>query len=422
MNAFMNIVVSSVITCVRGTIRHLGIRETVNQQSTFAMVLTNYPCGTLMPENLSAELNAVRSAMQTFVDEIVLPSATSADQAEASVRVREASKQAGFFYKTQPESYGGDPASTLELTVLREQLAAANTPQSRAVFGPGPGILHSAEGRLKTDYLDPVLRGEKRGSFGFTEPDTAKRPSYGVLNDGQITITGQKSYVTGGQDADFVSALINIEDPNGEKLGTAMVVIDLDLEGVELSDVFSSLDGSGHVSITFNSVLVPEACMVGKPGEGMPRALGNIGNVRLMVSAEAMGICLWVLDFVEQHLKAPHRSGTPLADKEVVRLRFADMRIQTYAARSVLYRAARMVDSGTNAVNETIAAKVFCTETAGNVVDWGVQLVGGQALVQGHPLEALYRRVRAFRFVEGASDLLRLNLAKGKLELGKGTV
>jgi acyl-CoA dehydrogenase len=152
------------------------------------------------------------------------------------------------------------------------------------------------------------------------------------------------------------------------------------------------------------------------------RALGNIGKVRLLVAAEATGVCIWVLDFVEQHLKAPHRSGSPLGDKEGVRLRFADMRIQTYAARSVLYRAARLVDSGANAVNETIAAKVFCTETAGQVVDWGVQLAGGQALVQGHPLEAMYRRVRAFRFVEGASDLLRLNLAKGKLELGKGTL
>ena len=375
-----------------------------------------------MPENLSAELNAVRTAMQAFIDDIVQPAATQVDQAQALAEVREASKQAGFYFKTQPASYGGDPASTLELTVLREQLAAANNPLVRAVFGPGPGILHSADGHLKIHYLDPVLSGEKRGSFGFTEPDSAKRPSYGVLSDGQIMITGQKSYVTGGQDADFVSALINIEDPKGEKLGTAMVVIDLDLDGVEVSEIFTSLDGSGHVSITFNSVLVPAACMVGKAGEGMPRALGNIGNVRLMVAAEATGICLWVLDFVEQHLRAPHRSGTPLGDKEGVRLRFADMRIQTYAARSVLYRAARLVDSGENAVNETIAAKVFCTETAGQVVDWGVQLVGGQALVHGHPLEALYRRVRAFRFIEGASDLLRINLAKGKLELNKGTV
>ena len=372
-----------------------------------------------MPDNLSPDLAAVKDAMQVFINEVISPAAQlPADEARG--RVRDASKAHGFFAKTQPESFGGQPANTLELTLLREQLSAANTPLSSAVFGPGPGILHSASGELKTKYLDKVLAGEKKGAFGFTEPDSALRPTYGVLQGAEVKITGQKSYVTGGDSADFVAALVNLETSQGEKRGTAMIAIDLDLPGVEISEVFQSLDGSGHVSITFNEVSVPEYCFIGKPGEGMPRALSNIGNVRMMVAAEATGMCLWVLDYVEQHLKAPHRSGTPLGEKEGVRLRFADMRIQTYAARSVLYRAARYVDSGENAVNETIAAKVFCTEIAGKVVDWGVQLVGGQALVVGHPLEVLYRKVRSFRFVEGASDLLRLNLAKGKLELDKG--
>lgn len=372
-----------------------------------------------MPENLSPELLDVKAAMQVFIQEVIKP-AEALPLAEGQAKVREAAKAHGFFSKTQPEAYGGHPASTLELTMLRELLAAANSPLSGAVFGPGPGILHSASGELKQQYLEPVLAGQKRGAFGFTEPDSAKRPTYGVLKGATVTITGQKSYVTGGDTADFVSALVNLETSSGEKRGTAMIAIDLNLPGVEISDRFQSLDGSGHVSITFNEVVVPEYCLIGKPGEGMPRALNNIGNVRMMVAAEATGVCQWVIQFVEQHLRAPHRSGTPLGEKEGVRLRYADMRIQTFAARSTLYRAARFVDSGENAVNETIAAKVFCTETAGQVVDWGVQLVGGQALVVGHPLEAMYRRVRSFRFVEGASDLLRINLAKGNLELGKG--
>jgi alkylation response protein AidB-like acyl-CoA dehydrogenase len=96
------------------------------------------------------------------------------------------------------------------------------------------------------------------------------------------------------------------------------------------------------------------------------------------------------------------------------------MRIETFVARSALYRTARVVDSGDNSVNETAITKVFTTEAAGRVVDQGVQLFGGQALVAGHPLEKLYREARSLRFVEGASDLLRLNIAKGKLELGKG--
>lgn len=283
-------------------------------------------------------------------------------------------------------------------------------------------MLHAVQGRLRDEYLLPVLAGEKRGAFGFTEPDSAPRPTWAVLNDDMLTINGQKSYVTGGATADFVSALVNVEDTEGNKAGTAMVVIDREAQGVLIEREFSSLDGSNHVAIRFDDVKVPADHIIGKLGEGLPRALTNIGNVRMMVSAQATGMCMWVLDYIENHLKAPHRSGSPLGDREGVRLRYADMRMSTYVARSALYRTARLVDSGENSVNETAMTKVFTSETAGEVVDMGVQLFGGQALVDDHPLARLYRQVRSLRFVEGASDLLRINIAKGRLELGKGTV
>ena len=380
-----------------------------------------------MPDSLPAELETTRAAMQTFIDSVLLPleqglEPGAAIPAEVQAKVRAASREAGFFARTQPAEFGGNPASTLELTLLREMLAAANTRLAGYVFGPGPGILHAAEGELRTRYLEPVLRGEKRGAFGFTEPDSAPRPTWALLEDEALVVNGQKSYVTGGATADFVSVLVNVEQADGSKAGTAMVVIDRDADGVVIEREFTSMEGGGHVSMKFDNVRVPLGHVIGKIGEGMPRALGNIGNVRLMVSAQATGMSMWVLDFVEQHIKAPHRSGTPLSEREGVRLRLADMRIETYAARSALYRTARLADTGENIVNETVATKVFCTEVAGRVVDMGVQLVGGQALVVGHPLERLYRQVRSLRLVEGASDLLRLNLAKGKLDLGKGRV
>ncbi len=378
-----------------------------------------------MPDQLPPDIQSSVSRLIELIDNEFASIEKSIDPTDpvptdAIAKARELSRNAGYFTKTQPEEYGGTPASALELTALREAIAATNTRLGGAVFGPGPGILHAADGALKDLYLDPVMRGEKRGAFGFTEPDSAPRPTWAVLEDDRLTITGQKSYVTGGATADFVSILVNVEDPAGEKLGTAMVVVDRETEGVVIDREFSSMEGGGHVSMRFDGVCVPANHVVGKIGEGMPRALGNIGNVRVMVSAQATGISQWVCGFVEDHLKAPHRSGSPLGDREGVRLRYADMRIETYAARAALYRTARLIDQGENTVNETIATKVFCTETAGRVVDMGVQLVGGQALVVGHPLERLYRQVRSLRLVEGASDLLRINLIKGRLELDKG--
>lgn len=374
-----------------------------------------------MPEHLPKPIVEARQQAEAFIEEVVKP--LEDEQSAAAIQtVREASKKAGLFYKTQPEEFGGAPASILELTVLRELFARSNLSLTSHIFGPGPGVLHAVEGRLRDEYLLPVLAGEKRGAFGFTEPDSAPRPTWAVLEDDKLKINGQKSYVTGGATADFVSALVNVEHTDGSKAGTAMVVIDRTATGLSIEREFSSLDGSQHVAMRFDDVSVPVDHVIGKLGEGLPRALTNIGQVRMMVSAQATGMCMWVLDYIENHLKAPHRSGSPLGDREGVRLRYADMRMATFVARSALYRTARLVDSGENSVNETAMTKIFTSETAGEVVDMGVQLFGGQALVDDHPLSQLYRKVRALRFVEGASDLLRLNVAKGRLELGKGGV
>ena len=377
-----------------------------------------------MPDQMSSALQKLKSDAELFLQQEVEPRelriAGGEDPVELAAEIREVSKLAGYYYKTQPEAYGGSPASVLELTMLRELWASANAPLTRHIFGPGPGLLHQAQGDLRSNYLEPLLAGAARGAFGFTEPDDALRPTWAVIDDDSLVITGQKSYVTGGETADFLSILVNVEDSNGGKLGTAMVVVDRSAVGVVMDKTFTSMEGGGHASFRFERVRVPLWHVVGELGEGMPRALANIGNVRLMVAAEAMGMSQWAIQFVSNHLLAPHRTGIPLGDKEGVRLRYAELRIQTFAARSALYRAARLVDEAENSVNEVIAAKVFCTEVAGSVVDWAVQLVGGQALVVGHPLESLYRRVRSLRLVEGANDLLRLNLAKGDLELGKG--
>ena len=374
-----------------------------------------------MPDQLPEELVRTRVSARKFLADVILPLEQS-DDAPASIQdqVRKASQKAGFYYKTQPKEFGGNPASILELTMLRETWAAANSRLTGLIFGPGPGILHASRGELKEQYLDPVMRGDKKGAFAFTESENARRPTWARIDGGHLIVNGQKSYVTGGATADFVSALVNVENTDGSKAGTAMVVIDREAPGVEITRQFSSMEGSGHVSMLFNDVRVPVSHVIGRIGEGMPRALGNIGNVRLMVSAQATGMCMWAIDFVEHHLLEPHRSGTPLGEREGVRLRYADMRIETYVARSALYRTAGLADTGENIVNETIATKVFCTEAAGRVIDGAVQLLGGQALVQGHPLEQMYRQVRSLRLTEGASDLLRINLVKGKLELGKG--
>ena len=88
---------------------------------------------------------------------------------------REASKRAGFFQKPNRQS-SAEIASCLELTVLRELWAKANTPLTRSIFGPGPRLFQYAEGPSNPPF-DPRIKCDKRKIFDGTEPDDAPRPT-----------------------------------------------------------------------------------------------------------------------------------------------------------------------------------------------------------------------------------------------------
>ena len=368
-----------------------------------------------MPESLSAPLVELRDTCNQLAATML--SLAEADPASARATVREAAKQAGIFAMTQPEAFGGSQASQLALTVARETLAAHNPPFMEAAFGPSPGVLGGVEDPLKSSHLVPLLAGEKRSSFGFTERDNVASPTSGVIDGEILRINGQKSYVTGGADADFINALVQVEGR-----GPSMVVIDTNREGVIVEQKFSSLDGSHHAAFLFQDVEVPIDHIIGESGKGMPRAMRQIGDTRLLFAAQACGYMMWVLDLLTDHLKSPDRSGDPRGNKDVVRWHYSNLRIKAYAARSMLYRTARLADSGENAVNEAMATKAFATEAVGEVIDVAIQLVGGVALVETHPLVGLLKKVRTWRLAEGASDILRLNIGRGILELGKGRI
>jgi len=335
-------------------------------------------------------------------------------------QVTKRSSELGFFKMTQPKSIGGQPATQLEIIAFQEALSTANVPMlSSSVFGPGAGMLGRATGELRERYLMGVLRGELRGSFGFTEPPDVVERTVAVEDGDDLVITGQKSYVTGGDTADFVSAFCNLRSPNGEKQGNAMVVIDIDSPGVTIERVFSSMDDNmKHAYLSFNNVRVPKwRILGGKSGgnSGMKNAMRQIGNVRLSLSAQAVGTAKCALDYTRTTLNAPHRSGSPLSTREGVRIRYAELYAEYYAARSMLYHTAQLAQQGEDINSKLKATKIFCTEMANKVVDGCLQLSGGMAVTVGHPLEALYRQVRVWKFTEGASDLLRIQLAEDVL-------
>ena len=366
-----------------------------------------------MPDNLTPSLLKFREEFSGFLmDNRELP----------EEELRKSSLREGYYRMSQPADLGGQASSPMHMLIARETIAKLGVLSAGAVIGPEPGLLSKVEGSLKTNYLIPLLEGEKKASFAFTESN-ADSPTVAEWDGKNLVVSGRKSYVSGGHLSDFISVVLTV-DPKKitDKYGPAVVVIDSDAQGIKMGQPFYSLDGSSHVEVEFKSVKADGKNVVGEIGQGIPRALGNIMQERIEQAATSVGLALYALDLVTSHLRKPHRSGGTLSDFEGVRLRYSDMRINSFAARSVLYRVGRLLNSGDEAINEVTTAKIFCTEAASSVVDTAVQLVGGQALIVGHPLEEIYRKMRSMRIAGGASDVLRLNLSKGVFEFDSGTV
>ena len=380
-----------------------------------------------MPDQLAPELLDLRERMQRFVDDDLRPleeraEASDIDEGDLRLEVIARSRNLGFFGMTQPEEFGGTQAGPLALAVVRETLAAANLGAGRSVFGPGPGALQGATGLLREQYLYPVMRGEKRGAFAFTEPSDAERPTWARRDGDDLVVTGRKPFVTGGHLADFYSVFATVEEDASGPGGAAMLIVDSGTPGLVLDPPFSTLDGATHCPLRFEEMRVPQSHVLGTIGEGMPQALGNIGQMRLGLAAQACGTAIWVTKYVFDTLQKREAAGGPPGLRDQARAALGQMMMETYVARSAFYRSARLAESEEDILNEGSIAKLFAAEAAGRIVDQAIQVIGADSLIEGHPLARLFRVTRSWRFSEGSSEMLRGSIARGLLEFDAGRV
>lgn len=388
-----------------------------------------YPVGMWHP--LSDDLVELQRRLLEFADGVIGPLARGADPESPPPGLRReiaaASEAAGFYRLALPERDGGAGADATTLTAAREALAMSGSPFAPMALGSGPGVLRLADNdRQRAELYEPALRGERAAAFAFTEapgPDrTTARPVLLPGGEPGFRVTGAKAFVTGGQTADWLAVVAGVppgEDEEAPEGGLALLVIDRGADGVIQGEAGATLDGSTHCAFRFEDAPVPRSRLLGKIGDGLPRAMDNIHRTRLRIAAEAAGSARFACRSTLERISGPHRSGSPLSEREQVRAIFADMALDAWQAQSAAYRAAAAADAGAADADAQIAlAKWTATEALGRVVDRAIQLQGAQALLRGHPLERLYRASRSLRVAEGPTELLRLGIAKDLLDAG----
>jgi acyl-CoA dehydrogenase len=169
--------------------------------------------------------------------------------------------------------------------------------------------------------------------------------------------------------------------------------------------------------VHFDQVRLPSSARLGTAGSGLDAVLATLAVFRVSVAGAAVGLAQAAVEEATRHCRERKQFGRPLIRLGPVAALLADSASEVEAARLLTYRAAaRAAQNPAAALPESSMAKLFATEAAGRVVDRCVQAMGRWGLVHDSKIERLYRQARPMRIYEGASEVLRLGVARDLAE------
>jgi acyl-CoA dehydrogenase len=198
--------------------------------------------------------------------------------------------------------------------------------------------------------------------------------------------------------------------------GISAFVVDAATPGLEIAERTRLIAPHPLATLTFRNGRVPRAQLLGEPGQGFKIAMATLDVFRPTVGAAALGVARRAMAEALARASSPERVGGPLAELQMVQAKLADMALAVDAAALLVYRAAWAKDSGAERITrEAAMAKLYATEAAQRVIDDALQIHGALGVVAGHPVERLYREIRALRIYEGASEVQKVVIARQTL-------
>jgi len=275
---------------------------------------------------------------------------------------------------------------------------------------------------IKQKYLKPMTTGEKIGCFATTEPTASSDLSARALKTtakkkGDVyVVNGHKRFITNACVADFVTALVNMED----KL--SMMVIDLHSQGCRVGEPDRKIGNRGQLTsdIYFEDVEVPLQNLIAETGKGLHIALGTLTYGRVGIGASGVGMAQSAFDECIDYMKKREAFGKKIGQFQYWQYRLAERAIQIENARNLYSKAALRMDRGVEFPEpEAAGAKYYGTECAGDMARDAVQIFGGYGFMKllahdqsTYKVEQIYRDCKIAEIYEGTNEIQKLIIAR----------
>ena len=325
--------------------------------------------------------------------------------------------EGGWLRNAVPGANGKLDVRTLCLTreTLARRSGLADFVFAMQGLGSGPISLFGTN-EQKAGWLPGVAAGETIAAFALSEPDagsdvaalstTARREGDSWVLD------GLKTFISNGGLADRYVVFARTGEGTGAK-GLSAFAVDADTPGFEVVERIPLMAPHPLATIRFNGCRIGGDRILGAPGQGFAIAMATLDVFRSTVAAAALGFSRRAFDEAAARTVARQLFGAPMSELQLVQAALADMALKIDASALLIYRAAWLKDQGAPRVTrEAAMAKLYATDEAQAVIDAAVQLFGGLGVVSGHPVERLYREIRALRIYEGASEVQKIVIAR----------
>jgi len=332
--------------------------------------------------------------------------------------------QLGFLGMMLPEAYDGLGLDSCTYLVALEEIAAVDASFAVAMSVhnslPTQMILRWGTEAQKQKFLRPMARGEWLGAFALSEPDSgsdaASLRTQAVRDGDSWVINGTKMWVTNGNTADVIIAMVRTDAPDRRRgaRGISAFILTPDLPGFKVGkkEDKMGLRASPTVSLQFEDLRVPAANLLGEEGSGFVYSMQSLDHGRLGIAAQAIGIARAALEHSVRYAAERKQFGKAIKEFQGIQFKLADMATRVASARALLHMAAAAKDRGGSNTQFSSMSKLIASETAMFVTTQAIQIFGGYGYINEYPVEKLFRDAKVTEIYEGTSEIQRIVIAR----------
>jgi alkylation response protein AidB-like acyl-CoA dehydrogenase len=369
----------------------------------------------------SSEHEIFRDSVKRFVNEELVPHHHEWETARRVPReVWLKAGAAGILCCDLPEEYGGAGADWLYNVVVIEELAYAG------MSAPGfmvhsemvaPYILTWGNEELKQKWLPLMVSGDAIGAVAMTEPgagsDLKEMRTRAEREGDDYVIDGQKTYISNGQNCDFILLACKTDKDAGAK-GISIVLIEANREGFARGRNLEKigLKGQDTSELFFEHLRVPVANRLGAEGQGFKMLMSKLAQERLTQAIRSICVAEAAINWTVDYTKDRKAFGGTIADFQNTQFVLAQLSAETTALRVFTDWCIEKHLRQELTPVEAAKAKLLVTDLHCKVVDQCLQFFGGYGYMNEYPIARAYIDARITRIAGGAAEVMKQIIAR----------